>query len=240
MLPDVEVIETDEGLKYALFKTRDYISTSIRKYGHFDQKIQDLAQSLITTGVVLDIGANLGSFTIPLAKKNPNIKFIAFEPQEVVYRQLTTNVFLNSLDNVECVRTGLGAQPYFVEHGIPDYKTAYNIGGLTLSKRIEELRKDSIKGKLSAVTGKTLYQISTLDQYQISDITLVKIDVEGMEYDVLVGAYETLEKNEFPPILFECWDDDWFSEERQELFNLLTEYGYTIVPLGKNNYLAQK
>lgn len=238
MIPEIEVVTTDNGLHYALFKTRDYISTSIRKYGHFEKRTQELARQFIKEGVVLDIGCNLGSFTIPLAKEFVNTRFVAFEPQRVVYQQFNANVFLNSLTNVKCHNTGLAEKSMRLMGGVPDYKKCANIGGLTLNFEIEQRRSNTLTGQFSRWDFLTTYDVKTLDDFNIRDIDLIKIDVEGMELNVLLGAKQTLEENNYPPIIFECWQDEWFEDQRTRLFVFLQEMGYSIQAQQKNNFLA--
>lgn len=238
MLPEVEVVTTDDQIHYALFKTRDYISTSIRKYGHFEKKTQELARQFIKDGVVLDIGCNLGSFTIPLAKQFVDARFVAFEPQRVVHQQFITNVFLNSLTNVDCHNVGLAEKSMRLMGGSPNYNNCGNIGGLTLNFAIEQRRSETLTGQFSRWDYITTYDVKTLDEFNIREIDLIKIDVEGMELNVLLGAKQTLEENNYPPIIFECWQDEWFEDQRTTLFELLQEIGYKIQAQHKNNFLA--
>lgn len=240
MLPDIEVVTTDSGIHYALFKTRDYISTSIRKYGHFEKQTQELAKQFIRNGVVLDIGCNLGSFSIPLAKQYPDARFVGFEPQRVVFQQFNTNVFLNSLTNVESHNHGLAEKAMRLMGGVPDYRTSANIGGLTLNFSVEQYKSKTTTGKFSKWDFLTHYDVKTLDEYAFREIDVIKIDVEGMELNVLLGAKETLTENNYPPIIFECWQESWFESTRLKLFDLLDEMGYTKITQHKNNYLAQK
>jgi len=85
--------------------------------------------------------------------------------------------------------------------------------------------------------------LKRLDDLNIENIGLIKIDVEGHEIHVLKGALETLKRNNYPPILFESWDE-WrenhehcipASKLRSELFQYLKELGYKIEPIGKNS-----
>jgi len=76
----------------------------------------------------------------------------------------------------------------------------------------------------------------TLDFYNFDNVGLLKIDVEGMEESVIRGARETLERSGWPPIQFECWD-----ENKNSLFGLLWEYGYNKIECINNmscNYIA--
>ncbi len=59
-------------------------------------------------------------------------------------------------------------------------------------------------------------------------MSLLKIDVEGMELNVLKGAEILLRASSYPPIMVEAWDVEWFKEQRSEL--LVYVEGMCIVP----------
>lgn len=71
----------------------------------------------------------------------------------------------------------------------------------------------------------------TLDSFNLDNIGLIKIDVEMHEYEVLCGAKKTLERNGFPPVVFECFKVGMFGmteQLRDRLYGFLRDYGYTI------------
>jgi hypothetical protein len=80
--------------------------------------------------------------------------------------------------------------------------------------------------------------VMKLDDFNINNISLIKIDVEGHELQVIKGAIETLKRNNYPPILFECWEPEPQGRHtartpivralKDNLFGYLTEIGYEI------------
>ena len=68
---------------------------------------------------------------------------------------------------------------------------------------------------------------------------MIKIDVEGLELQVLKGGKDFFERHRFPPILFEAWGNDWFVNERRELLTYLLSMGYEITSFGTDDYVAQ-
>ena len=83
--------------------------------------------------------------------------------------------------------------------------------------------------------------IDTLDSFQIDGVVLIKIDVEGMELDVLKGGIETIKYNNYPPIMFEAWTHkEWFLPRRTELVKFLEDLGYEVENYGEDNIAIHK
>jgi FkbM family methyltransferase len=188
-------------------------------------------------GVVLDIGANMGSFTIPLAYYNPQFSFVCFEPQRMVCYQLCGNVALNKLQNVKVFNQGLGEHDEFFMITVPDYAEEENIGAFSLDEEVREHND-----YLCKTNGKTeLITVAPLDSFRIGNVKLIKIDVEGMELSVLKGGLETLKHNKYPPIMFEAWQHkEWFLPRRKELIEFLQGLGYEITEMGEDNVAIHK
>lgn len=74
--------------------------------------------------------------------------------------------------------------------------------------------------------------IKTMDSFGFENVGLIKVDVEGYEENVLRGGIGTIIRNDFPPILFECWDEGKFGmthEKHESLFNFLIKLDYIII-----------
>jgi FkbM family methyltransferase len=216
-----------------VFKGQDLISNHLKKE-LYENDIHQLALKLLInepSGTVLDIGANLGTFCVPLARKIPKLKFHAFEPQRIVNYQLCANVVINGLDNVQTYELALSDRDDQVNLVMPDYTKETNIGAFSIDK---EVRKNEYECATTSVTNK-IYLVP-LDLLAFSDVKLIKIDVEGHELEVLQGGLETLKANNYPPIIFEAWTwKPWYQEKRKALFDYLKELGYHIQELGENN-----
>ncbi len=162
-----------------LYNVNDqYIGRSLDLYGEFSEGEIDLFRQLVHPGqTVLDIGANIGAHTVFLARQvGPTGRVLAFEPQRLVFQALCANIALNSLTNTWCWQQALGAQPGHITVPGLDPHRANNFGGLSLA--------DNLPGER--------VPIATVDGLELGVCHLVKIDVEGMEIEVLRGAVQTL------------------------------------------------
>lgn len=240
-LPDVELIQTQAGLRYLLLKGPDThgVSQSLRLKGSYENNLQVLATALLQAnpapGLVLDIGANLGSFTVPLAKAFPALGFHVFEVQPLVYWQLCANLLLNGLGNVSSHDFGLGQSATEIEVTLPNYADEINIGSFSLDPA---MRQGVRGGEFAGDTAKV--RVVNLDSLFLEQIRLVKIDVEGLELEVLRGGAGTLLRSGFPPILFEAWNFDWYAPKKAALESFLQGLGYVIMNFdGSENYVAQ-
>lgn len=234
-LPEIH-LATDGDLNYALFKHNDIVSNAVRS-GGYEKELQSLSNTLlanINDGIVIDIGANLGSYSVPVAKAHPHLTFLSFEPQRLIYLQLCTNVFLNRLDNVVPYQYALSDAEWQENLVLPDYAQETNIGAFSVDPSVRANNYEvKTEGKTEAITA------TLLDRFMLNNVRLIKIDVEGHELEALKGAYHTLIENKYPPIIFESWT--WkFADKRQALFNYLKDLGYEITEMGQNNVAVKK
>lgn len=179
--------------------------------------------------VIFDVGANIGTFTTWMSKAFPNGKIHAFEPQRQVFQMLSGNAAINNLYNVYTYNMGLGKENTKIEFEEPNYFEKNDFGTFSLVENVITQRTNN----------KIVVQINTLDwfveYYNIPKIHLLKIDVEGMDLDVLIGASKTIEKH-FPVIFIEHFDNRKSIIDDIKNFLDQFEYGYTQVG---NNLLCK-
>lgn len=165
----------------------------------------------------LDIGANIGAFTIPLAGFARRV--IAIEASPCVVPFLRRNVELSGRTNVELVdcavsEPGIESVPFYVppmdHYGMGSSAPQFCVEPVTLAARpLDRILRDCGAGRVAAV----------------------KIDVEGFEAHVFLGAMDLLRGTPAPFILFEFCD---WSEERAfpgrkgRAQRILLDEGYTL------------
>ena len=228
-----EIVTGKRGIRYRLIGEQDLISRFIREYGEYEPELQAVSSDIIKAkrGQVIDVGANMGTYCIPLAKQFPDIEIIAFEAQQTIFKQLVENIELNSAKNVLPVHLGLSDREEDIVTSVPHYATEPNIGAFSLDEQVRQNRYE-----VETVGPDETVRLMPLDTFEFTDVLLMKIDVEGMELRVLAGSGNTLRANHYPPLLFEAWASmPWFDERRRELYRYLDDLGYKIIQVGDNN-----
>jgi FkbM family methyltransferase len=184
-----------------------YIGRSLDEYGesHFHE-VQLLKQVVSKGDTVIDVGANMGVVTVPLAQAvGPKGYVVSIEAQPFLFNVLCGNLALNELHQVQpsnrIASHNSGSVAYMPE---VDYKTDLSFGSLFASPQ---------------ATG----QCRPISTVSIDDMgltpRLIKIDVEGMEYPVLYGAKKTIERCK--PILFVELLDDY-----ERIIEFIKSVGY--------------
>ena len=185
-----------------------YIGRSLEVYGEYSEGELDLFRQLLRPGdVALDVGANIGALTVGMARMvRPGGAIIAFEPQRTIFEILCQNLRQNGLDNVTAYRRAVGSASGIVRVPPLDYARTDNFGGV----RLGGAQGDEV-------------EIVTIDGLALPRLRLLKVDVEGMEREVLLGAHGTIAR--LQPALYVENDR---AEHSRALILLLFELGYRL------------
>ena len=186
-----------------------YIGRSIEVYGYWANEDIDLIKSLV--GLLLtkkptvsyyDIGANIGTHTVALAKTyGDKITVRSFEAQRQVYYMLCGNISINGLNNVHAHHLAMSNKSSeTIDIDLPDYSMPNNFGGLEL---MNSLRSDNQYMTKNATEAVETVCIDDFDE----QVDFIKMDIEGMEHLALEGGKKTIAK--YRPICFvEMWKCD--------------------------------
>lgn len=202
-----QLTQTRYGLM--LYNRHDlYIGRSLEAYGEWCEFEVDIFKQIVRPGdMVLDVGANIGSHTLPLARfVGPSGHVIAIEPQRIVYQTLVANVALNSLTNVQAFLAGIGDHEGEIVVPPVDYAREDNFGALRLDR--------------DYAVGETV-ELATIDSMNLPECRFIKIDVEEMEEKVLLGAQRTLAEHR--PYLYV---ENNPGDKEQSLIRCLDELDY--------------
>lgn len=204
--------------KYILFPKDNAVTSSLfsnQLYEPYLYKFLTENKIDINGTNVIDVGGNNGQVCVEFAHLvGDEGKVITFEPQRIIYQQLCGNVFINGLDNVYAFNVAIGDKNGQTTIEKPNYfdQGPVNFGNV----------------HVGATDNYDIVPLRTIDSYELTNVSVMKIDVQGYEKKVLIGAKETIQKNR-PIIYIEIEEDqlELFGDTQQEIFELLTEYGYS-------------
>jgi FkbM family methyltransferase len=166
-----------------------YIGRSLDLYGEFSEAEVALFERIVRPGqTVLDVGANIGAHTVPLARlAGAGGRVLAFEPQRIPYYCLCANVVLNNLSRVACYQAAVGAAGGSVRVPELDFTRENNFGGVGLLRDYPGLPCSTVP-------------VVRVDDLQLPACHFLKVDVEGMERQALEGAADTIRRHR--PLLY--------------------------------------
>ncbi|MHB8206838.1 FkbM family methyltransferase [Mucilaginibacter sp.] len=172
---------------------------------------------LPTNKILLDIGANIGIMTVPLAQKTINGKVYSFEPMPQNLIALKRVIKYYNLKNVTLFEAALGNEPGELKMVMPIINNVKMQGLCHVANE-----NNPEEGEYFTLPVKRLDDIAELQNAE--SIGGIKIDVENFEFEVLSGAKQLLLKHK-PPIYCELWDN----EKRTITIDYLTkEIGYHV------------
>ena len=176
---------------------RDWLQRQIFMYGVYrvEEKHRDTMLGRIRKGgTILDVGAHIGYYTLLFAKRvGADGRVIAFEPSTATYERLVENISLNEFDNISTVKAAASNSA-----GTATINVAAGNNTGSTSLHFE-----------SGAVGTELVDTVAIDdylaRYAIDDVSVVKIDVEGHELQVLEGMRSTLARpaDEAPEVFVE-------------------------------------
>uniref|UniRef100_A0A7S4SM33 Methyltransferase FkbM domain-containing protein n=1 Tax=Alexandrium monilatum TaxID=311494 RepID=A0A7S4SM33_9DINO len=196
------------------------IGNIIKNQGSMNHYQSYQMQSMLRPGdTVVDVGGNLGCYTIPFAEAVGRAgRVFAFEPFRWMHQQLTANVAINGLQNVWPVQAALGRRAEVRPLLPPQLRFFSSPGGLHVEGQAEQVRTrpqnevfqlyDLLASEAERVRVVRLDDLLLNPQegemwglpVPIADVRLIKIDAEGMEVAIIEGAAEAIRS--FRPIVW--------------------------------------
>ncbi len=234
--------------KVRLFSSASYEIHSVNGLGMFflDQK-SDWIKDLLKKGqpwegylapiirkyvkpntVVLDVGAHIGTHTLNLSRAvGPGGMVIAFEPQTKTFCELFMNMELNRASNVWCFWGGLADK--IDEIKLPKFHPEVEVA--PLYDYTYEMSEE-------------ITPIITLDSLNLSNVSFLKVDVDGCDDLFLDGARETILRNK-PVMVMEILGgadiDTAIPEHKKRILNTqkkITDLGYGLERISVHDYLC--
>lgn len=200
----------------------------------FDQPEVDFALALLAArraafgpGVVaIDCGANIGVHTIEWGRFMFNWGHVyAFEAQEKVFYALAGNVAINNCLNVSARHAAVGAECGEITIPEPDYLVPASYGSLELKA---SGKNEFIGQKIDYAAARSQMALVSVDSLKLTRLDFMKIDVEGMEVDVLEGAADAVKA--FKPIAIV----ETIKSDKDRITRFFKDRGYKVYPMGIN------
>lgn len=219
-----------DGMKLKYISAMNSVSSIIMKRGSFEDVELRLCLSNLTDGsVFFDVGANVGMYSIAVARRFPSANIHAFEPVPSTISTFRQNMAKNGLDNGnitlnEIALSDVNGDAYITS----DFHSSNYI--TTPESRFNKIP----------------IRCMTIDNYvrdrDINRLDFVKIDVEGHEMKLAKGAEETLARLR-PKVLAELNKRDFGFFDRKvtdesEFIDFLAEFGYTYSVIDDNDKLV--
>lgn len=186
--------------------------------GFENGEIAFMKRTLNNGDIFIDIGSNIGLFALeasPIVGNQGHV--IAFEPSPDTFGRLLENVELNNFKNIECRNKGVSDKKEMLEISISS-------SGYDAWNTFAPGDSDKFHKTVSVEVNSLDDELKDIDKKRIK---LIKIDVEGWEKFVLLGA-EDLLRNYNPIFMMEFTESNTFAAGYmvQELYDMLVEKGY--------------
>jgi FkbM family methyltransferase len=210
-----DIFDTVRG-KFLLSTEHDLVSDQIKAGQFWEHELEPVFNTITKDMVIVEVGAYVGDHTVDLAKRCSWI--YAFEGKRSTFYQLGANLLLNGISNATIYNMCVGSGDRIVTGGIPDPGN--------IAAYLYKTNQDS---------GELAHSLDTI--LELDRLDFLKIDVEGMDLEVMWGA-ENLISTHRPRIVYEySWPLSIQKHEEYESF--LKNLGYTTTKLGGEwNWLA--
>jgi len=213
----------------------DHIGLEINNFGIYEENLLNAIMSFLKDMVnlkkfdlILDVGANIGNHSLYFSNFSKQV--FSYEPNPNTFELLKFNT--KNLSNINIYNIGISNKN---ENKFLN-ESNFNIGdsAIVSSDEKEDIEKNN----------KTLHEISSMkldDLEHLSDekISMIKIDVEQHEYEVMDGASKLIDKNQ-PVLIFEH-NIETSKKQTLKINKFIKEKGYVIYLIKPNfNFFSNK
>jgi FkbM family methyltransferase len=230
---------TISGIRYVIHNTEDCIQNILLNGNQWNEKIINIIKKYILEKKLchfLNIGSHIGTVCLPISLYIKEVTAIEAYPD--TYKHLCENIQINNLSNINTINIAVGNSEedvYFMstEKICPIEninRIINNTGGMHVFT--ENDIKNNIRS--SNLTDKKIKnKVNKLDNLQIDDFDIMLVDIEGFEYDFLLGAEQKIKKYK-PIIIIEIWNNSKRKQEnmiqtQEEVINYIKSLNYILI-----------
>lgn len=214
-------------------RTNDDLARWLLAEKWFEPGVREKVRQCARPGAtVLDIGANIGYYTVQAATLvGPHGRVVAFEPQPSVRQELAANVALNRLSNVTIMPYALSDRAETVRFCVPTAGHE-SMGSLHSNPRFKV-------GCEIEVETRCLDDI--LESWDCPLVDLVKLDAEGAELPIVRGASRLFSGPNKPYAVFEAVEENCapFGYRVFDLLKAFWDFGYKLTQINAENWFAE-
>jgi len=159
--------------------------------GHTDkEEMAFLVDNCPDNGIVLDVGANIGIYSIYVATHRPGARVLAFEPVPEIVERFKRNIALNNVHNIVVCDYALAEEETTKELML---NVTTNTGGNSFV-----VNQTQFQGFEKKIPVKTKTMLQALQENKVERVDVLKADVEGYEYPILKKFFADAPKSLWP------------------------------------------
>ena len=234
-----EISEID-GIKYLIKNKDDLIQKTLVKGVQWNNDVILLVARIQKTYNLkncLNIGCHIGTLALPLSKYFE--KITAIEAYPPTFKHLNENIKLNDITNIKAINFAIGnknQEIYFLDES--DDRIKNNTGGMHVITN-EDIEKNRLSSEIHSK--KILNHMKRLDDTNIEEFDMLIIDIEGKEYELLLGGEGKILEYK-PIILIEIWGNEKRRQENmttssEEVIDHIKNLKYKLVSRFGDNYI---
>ena len=237
------------GIKYLIYNKQDYIQNMLNSGNQWSSASIDIIKSYILTKNLshfLNVGSHIGSVSLPISLQINKVTAIEAYPE--TYKHLCKNIELNNISNIYTYNLALGNSNEIIYFMGMDKicpieninRVKNNTGGMhvfTENDINNNIRSSILSDK------KIKNKMTRLDDLNIDNFDIMLVDVEGSEYNFLLGAQEKIKKNK-PIIIIEIWNNNKRKVEnmptsQESIINYIKSLNYTLVKTYGDDFIFE-
>ena len=198
MMKNIKKQKLKPGI-FSYYTNDEYIGKSLSEYGEWSETEIILLKQLVKDNEnIIEVGSNIGTHTIPLAKHVLNGGLVyAIEPQSQNYKLLSKNIKDNKLKNVKILKLAISSKQGEAYMNIFNENLINNYGD-------SKIFANNFQNSESVIV-KTLDQLFYDDNKERKSIKLIKCDAQGQELNIILGSKKII--NTHKPFLYLENDD---------------------------------
>lgn len=203
-----------------LFRVQTYETKEPETLEWLDTELRD-------SDVLFDVGANIGIYSLYAAAQNARSQIYAFEPEAQNFAHLCKNIYQNHFRNITPCCIALSDCEKFDYLHVSDMKVGsafHSIGSL-----------GTLRTDITTTALKQGFIVTSIDKlvedYLAPAPSLIKIDVDGLELNILQGAKNTLKSGKVRSVLVEI-NGDVTGGEGKQIFDIFAECGFYVSSTG--------